>query len=239
MAAAAWRLIFSRDGTVLAATDGAPASWVGGRLQDRVDVPEDVREAGRVAVRRALHSASVVEESTTPPSLQHDLRLTVVDALPIRRAPTDLASLLRSSLDALQRQARAFDVTLNVLVDKSVPASVSLDGEKIAWATAMLVGNALRYVHHGSKTMPGGSITVRATYDSYGPDITIEVQDDGAGIPADKLRLLFGAGADQPRVGLGLSMVRDVVAAHAGHLEVQSDTDPVRSGTTVRLTLPV
>jgi signal transduction histidine kinase len=239
MAAAAWRLILSRDGTVLAATDGAPSSWVGRRLQDQVDVPEDVREAGRAVVGRALHTVSVVEESTTPSSLQHDLHLTVVDALPIRRAPTDLGSLLRLSLDALHRQARAVDVTLNILVDKNVPASVPLDGEKIAWATAMLVGNALRYVHHGSKTMPGGSISVRAAYDSPGPDISIEVQDDGAGIPADRLRLLFGAGADQPRLGLGLLMVREVVAAHAGHLEVHSETDPGRSGTTVRLTLPV
>ena len=46
--------------------------------------------------------------------------------------------------------------------------------------------------------MPGGSITVRATYNSAGPDITIEVQDDGAGIPADKLRFLFAAAPINP-----------------------------------------
>ena len=46
-------------------------------------------------------------------------------------------------------------------------------------------------------------------------------------------------GPDQPRVGLGLSMVREVVAAHAGHIEVHSDTDAFRRGTTIRLTLPV
>ena len=72
-----------------------------------------------MAVRRAQHSASVVEESTTPSSLQHDLHLTVVDALPLRRVPTDLRALsCDRALDAMQRQARAFDVTLNVLVDK-------------------------------------------------------------------------------------------------------------------------
>ena len=87
--------------------------------------------------------------------------------------------------------------------------------------------------------MPGGSIAVRVTYNSAGPEVTIEVQDDGAGIPADKLRFLFSAEPDQPRVGLGLSMVREVVAAHAGHIEVHSDTDAFRRGTTIRLTLPV
>ena len=103
----------------------------------------------------------------------------------------------------------------------------------------VLVGNALRYVHHGSQVMPGGSIAVRVTYNSAGPEVTIEVQDDGAGIPADKLPFLFSVGPDQPRVGLGLSMVREVVAAHAGHIEVHSDTDALRRGTTIRLTLPV
>ena len=36
--------------------------------------------------------------------------------------------------------------------------------------------------------------------------------------------LLFSAGPNQPRLGLGLSMVREVVSAHAGHLEIHSDT---------------
>ena len=237
--AVAWRLILSRDGTVLAATDGAPASWVGTHLPDHSDAPEDLKETARAAVRRAQHSSSAVEASTTLSSLQRTVHLTIVDALPLRRVPTDLRALLQSALEAMQQQAKAFDVTLNVVVDRDVPAGISIDAEKIAWATTMLVGNALRYVHHGSKVMPGGSISVRATYNSAGPDVTIEVQDDGAGIPVEKLRFLFAAESHQPRVGLGLSMIREVVAAHAGHIEVQSDTNPVQSGTTVRLTLPV
>jgi two-component system CheB/CheR fusion protein len=171
--------------------------------------------------------------------MQQPVHLTVIDALPLRRVPTDLRTLLRFTLEVMQRQAKACDVTLNVVVDGQVPAVVSLDAEKIAWAITVLVGNALRYVHHGSQIMPGGSIAVRVTYNSAGHEVTIEVQDDGAGIPADKIRFLFSAGPDQPRMGLGLSMVREVVAAHAGHIDVHSDTDAFRRGTTIRLTLPV
>ena len=224
---------------MLAATDGALAAWVGTRLDDAADVPEDLKESGREALRCAVHSASPVTVSVALGSLHHAVHLTVVDALPLRRAPADLRAVLQSSLEAVRRQAKAFDVTLNVVVDAQVPAAVSIDSEKIAWAVATLVGNALRYVRHGSQVMPGGSIGVRTTYNSAGPDVTIEVQDDGAGIPADKLPVLFSVGPDQPRVGLGLAMIREVVAAHAGHLDVHSDTDPFRRGTTIRLTLPV
>ena len=237
--AADWHLVLSRDGTVLGATDGAPGSWVGARLDDRDDVPADLKAAARTVLGSAHHSASPVAVSVVLPSIQQPVHLTVVDAVPLRRVPTDLRAFLRSALDVMQRQAKASDVTLKVVVDGQVPAVVSLDAEKIAWAITVLVGNALRYVRHGSQVMPGGSIAVRVTYNSAGPEITIEVQDDGAGIPVDKLRFLFSVGPDQPRVGLGLSMIRDVVAAHAGHIEVHSDTDASRRGTTIRLTLPV
>jgi signal transduction histidine kinase len=139
----------------------------------------------------------------------------------------------------MQPQAKGFDVTLNGVVADQVPAIVSLDAENIAWVVTALVGNSLRYVHHGSRVMPGGSIAVRASYDAASSELIIDVQDDGPGIAAVKLPLLLSVRRDQVRVGLGLSMVREVVAAHAGHIEVRSDTDTSRHGTTVRLTLPV
>lgn len=234
-----WHLVLARDGTVLGATDGAPPSWIGTRLVDRDDVPQDLKEAGRALLANARWSAVPVAASPFLQSMQRALHLTVIDALPLRREPTDLRALLRSTLEALQRQAAAADVTLNVAVDEQLPSRVSLDADKIAWAIAVLVGNALRYVHRGSQLMPGGSIAVRVIYDPALSQITLEVHDDGPGIPTDKLRFLFSVGPDQPRVGLGLSMVREVMAAHAGDIAVDSDTDALRHGTTIRLRLPV
>src|SRR5215471_2188172 len=106
----------------------------------------------------------------------------VSDAIPLHRLPTDPRTLLRTALATLRRQAETFDVGVNVTVDPDVPADVPLDRGKIAWAIAALVGNALRYVRHGSNTMPGGSIAVRATRNPGAPEMAIEVQDDGPGI---------------------------------------------------------
>jgi signal transduction histidine kinase len=168
-----------------------------------------------------------------------DTNVTVVDAVPIRRAPTDLRALLTSSLAAMRAQARAADVTLDVSVDDRVPPLVRIDAEKIAWAVSVLAGNALRYVRHGTQSMPGGSIAVRAGYQAIRPSIVIEVQDDGPGIPEGKRRALFDAAAGEPRTALGLLIVRDFVIAHAGHIDLRSRSDAADCGTLVRITLPI
>src|SRR5262249_37571421 len=109
-------------------------------------------------------------------------RSPVLDAIPLRRTTSDLRTLLGGSLAMLRSQVDAFDVGLQVRVDDNVPVRLSLDRNKIAWAITALVGNALRYVRHGSSTMPGGTIVVHATYDAVERQVAIAVQDDGPGI---------------------------------------------------------
>jgi signal transduction histidine kinase len=184
-------------------------------------------------------ASQVLARDGTVLSPGDDTHAVVVDAVPIRRAPTDIRALLASALAATRAQARAADITLETSVDERVPQRVRVDGEKIAWAVSMLVGNALRYVRRGSQTMPGGSIAVDVGYQAIRPSIVIEVRDDGPGIPEDKLATLFEGGPNEPRAALGLLVVRDFVIAHAGHLDVRSRTDPAESGTTVRITLPI
>ena len=234
-----WHLVLARDGTVLAATDAASASWVGMPLAECPDAPEDVKQAARTLLGMAYESPPPLMMDVPLESVQKVLHVTVVEAVPIRRKPTDLRALLHSSLEALGRQAKDRDVTLNVVVDDGLPPFVSLDADKVGWVMSALVGNALRYVRSGSRFMPGGSIVVRATYHATVPEVALEVQDDGPGIADDKVPILFTAGPDRARVGLGLVMVRDIVAAHAGHLEVDSDATAFGPGTSIRLTLPV
>lgn len=168
-----------------------------------------------------------------------DGRAHALDAMPLRRVDTDIRDLLRASLELLRRQADAFDISLTVRVDDNVPAAVPMDRVKIAWAITAVVGNALRYVRHGSTTMPGGSIVVHAGYDGVRRDISIDIQDDGPGMSRDMLALLSaGAAEGSLPTALGLTMVRDVVTAHGGSFSIDSETDRQSCGTRVRLTLP-
>jgi two-component system, OmpR family, sensor histidine kinase TctE len=234
-----WHLVFSCDGTVLGATDGAPPAWTGMQLHDRDDVPQDLKDAGREVLHRARVTASSVAATVLLQSIHQPVHLTVVHALTLRREPTDLGARLRSNLEVLQQQAKTADIRLSLAVDDRVPAVVSVDAEKIAWAVTALVGNALRYVRHGTRTWPGGSISVRVTANPAGDEVTLVVQDDGPGIPPDKLSVMFSGGPGKSRAGLALCLIREIAAAHGGRVDIQSETDAFRHGTTIRLTLPV
>jgi signal transduction histidine kinase len=166
--------------------------------------------------------------------------IAIAGVIPLRRAPTDVAQLLRLIVDLMAPQAKALDVTLTAAVDNDAHAAIAIDAQKIAWAASALVGNALRYVRHGTARMPGGAITVRATRDAEAHELVVEVQDDGRGIPEALVRGLSAEPQSKnPYNALALTMIRDVVVAHGGRLEIESRTDVIGHGTTVRFTLPV
>jgi signal transduction histidine kinase len=158
------------------------------------------------------------------------------DCIPLRRSPTDLGPLLKGTIETLVQQAQALDVSLGIEVEPDLP-QVNIDAEKIAWAVAALVGNSLRYVRRGSRRLPGGSIRVRVRPEDDG--IAISVEDDGAGIPPEKVEKLFRRGEGVTHgTGLALMLIEDVVAAHGGTVAVQSKCDAFACGTTVTLRLP-
>ena len=80
-------------------------------------------------------------------------------------------------------QAKAIDITLDVVVADNVPPVVHLDSEKVAWTVTTLVGNALRYVQSRSRRLPGGTISVRTTYDQASSEMTIEVKESNLRFP--------------------------------------------------------
>ena len=98
---------------------------------------------------------------------------------------------------------------------------------------ANLIDNAVKY------TPAGGRIDVSVNRD--GPRAFFSVQDTGPGIPSDELpriwdRLFRGDRSRTERgLGLGLSFVKAIVAAHGGSVEVQSE---VGRGSTFSVVLP-
>lgn len=231
------QIVIGSDGTVLGATPDLPPGLVDVRLEECQALPREAREAGAALLHELRSSGTrVATRTVTPDDGRQTVRVVAVEALAIRRTATDVRALLASKLGVIAFQAAAADVALNVLVADEMPAVVLLDPEKVAWAVTTLVGNALRYVQSGSRRMGGGTITVRAGFDPARSQVTIEVQDDGPGIPADTVTRLFRRdGLNVRGSGLALLLISDICAAHGGTVDVQSRVDASAHGTTVRL----
>jgi signal transduction histidine kinase len=107
------------------------------------------------------------------------------------------------------------------------------DRQRLRQVMANLVDNALKY------TPRGGRVTIGTA--SRPGEVVISVTDTGAGIPpADLPRIwerLYRADRSrgEPGLGLGLSLVKAVVSAHGGRVEVESEVD---QGSTFRVILP-
>jgi len=162
------------------------------------------------------------------------------EAIPLRRQRTNIRQLLTSTLEILRRQAVNLDIEFRIDASNDIPIDAPIDPEKIAWAVATLVGNALRYVRPGTRLMPGGSIHLKLGYTQETKELTVAVQDDGPGIPQSKVPWLFQRSpGEMHAAGLGLMLVNDVVVAHGGRVEVESRTTGFDHGTAITLRLPI
>lgn len=160
-------------------------------------------------------------------------------AIPLHCAPTDLRALFASTTEALSEQARELDVDFRIESAPDLPQTAVIDPEKIAWAVATLVGNAFRYVRRGTRRLPGGSIGVVLSFDASKREIVIAVEDDGPGIPADKVPWLFQRQAGTVHAaGLGLRLIHDIVVAHGGSASVESRDGGIEHGTKITLRIP-
>lgn len=178
--------------------------------------------------------------------LVDDLRtLALADAgqLPLHRAHTDPAGLVRSAVAQFAAQAEAKNIVLRADIPAELPR-LSLDPQRIAQVLGNLLGNAVRH------TPEGGSVVCRLTSDGAVQAVrklaTFTVSDTGPGIPPDALPHIFERfyRVDRSRArveggtGLGLAIAKQLVEAHGGHISALSDGVPGH-GTTITFTLPV
>lgn len=164
----------------------------------------------------------------------------VPGSIPLHREHVDPRALVASALDVFAQQAEALGVELRIECEGELPSEIALDPEKIAWCVATLVGNSLRYVKRGTRTMPGGWILVRLSSEADGTALSIVVHDDGPGMPSGvAARLLERPPGALHASGLALVLIRDVVVAHGGELAIESSVDSVDHGTKIAMRLPV
>lgn len=192
------------------------------------------------------HINATLEETRLLARLVSDLQtLSLAESgqLPLHRQRLTVADLLADVVTSFSNQATEAGVHLQVETDAPpgrMPASESLqieaDPDRLDQVLTNLVGNALRH------TPSGGSITLRAAPCEGGARITVE--DTGSGIAPDDLPYVFDRfwRGDRARTrhegsgsGLGLAIARQLVQAHGGAIQVESQPG---AGTRFTIDLP-
>ena len=147
----------------------------------------------------------------------------------VERRRFDLWPMVETLIQDIQPLAiKAATRVVNQVPDE---IEANADANLVRRVLQNLLSNAISYA-------PGGEVSIGASDPGGASPLEIWVQDNGAGIPADRLDKVFDALETDPKrdgVGLGLAIVKTFVEAHDGKVVVES---VVGHGATFRFTLP-
>ncbi len=135
---------------------------------------------------------------------------------------TDIYLLLKELVSGIQGRVRHDGFKIQIKMEKSLPI-LRLDSEAITQVVTNLMDNAIKYSGERKE------IIVRAYTENN--DLIISVQDFGVGIRKEELDKVFErfyrVGEELTRrvkgSGLGLTLVKQIVEAHQGTVEVESE----------------
>jgi signal transduction histidine kinase len=148
----------------------------------------------------------------------------------------DLEEFLRETTEAFRLAVGLGpqDVTIRFEGDHSRPV-VAADPAALEQVVVNLLDNAVKY------SVPPRNVTIRVG--QSGPDGVVDIEDQGIGIAREDRARIFEKFYRGPRAnssssgfGLGLAIVQELVKAHHGRIEVESE---VGRGSIFRLRLPL
>ena len=185
---------------------------------------------------RLSHAREILERQS------HNLSKIVDDLLDVTRvsmgkvnlrpAPVDLAELVRACVDGIRLTGRALDRDIVLNCEE---AWVSADRTRLEQVINNLLINAIKY------TPARGSIHIGVGKENAQAIVTVE--DTGIGVAPDLLPRIFDLFVQAPAtldraqggLGIGLTLVRQIVALHGGTVEARSPGIGLGSTFIVRL----
>ncbi len=147
----------------------------------------------------------------------------------------ELTSFVRDTILLMEAESELKDIWLIDKLSKE-PLHVSIDQTRMLQVITNLVSNAVKF------TPENGSITIYVQPGAEGtPEsgwAVIKISDSGIGIPAEHLPFIFDrfyqAGKTGRGLGLGLAIIKEIIALHGGRINVESE---VNKGTTFTVLL--
>jgi two-component system phosphate regulon sensor histidine kinase PhoR len=266
-------IMLFRDGSRKIHVHATPFSWAGGLGKGAVAVFGDITELSRLEKVRKEFVANVSHELRTPIQIIHGyaeilsglpagdgsaqryLGLIEANAKRMERILADLLSLARLEDEEASRVLMEPKALINVIkaaLDAAAPfaerkrISIALECPENLYcpmnsglmeqAVFNLLDNAINYSPEGSRVRV-------SVFEGQDQRVTIEVADQGIGIPAADLSRIFERfyRVDKSRsketggTGLGLAIVKHIVQIHGGDVSAASY---LNEGSTFRIMIP-
>jgi CheY-like chemotaxis protein len=193
--------------------------------------PDDMPRALETIERNAQVQAQLIEDLL-------DVSRIVSGKLRLEMRPVDVVEIVEEALDTVRPTAEARGVSLTTGFTHVAP--VSGDAQRLQQVVWNLLSNSIKF------TPRGGSVHVRVEQD--GAIVRVRVTDTGQGIEPEFLPQVFDrfrqasnmpGKARRSGLGLGLTIVRHMVEAHAGSVHAASDGPGKGATFTVELPMMV
>ena len=154
----------------------------------------------------------------------------------LKKEPTDIQRVLQRAIDSASILIRERRHRVELLLPP-VPIVVEADPDRLEQVFVNLINNAAKY------TPPDGQIWIKGNIEA--DEAVVRVEDNGIGISTDMLPAIFDlfTQVESSRaqamggLGIGLSVVKNLVTLHGGSVQVRSDGEGKGSEFTVRLPL--
>jgi len=201
-----------------------------------VENAEQARRYGLIIDAKASELSSMIEETLVLARMQATTSAAGNGATSVERA-------VKASLEAWEGTLRDAGMQVEIDLAPDLPP-VSLNARLLGSCLDNLIQNVVRYASAGRWM----AILARKVDRREGQRVQISVEDGGPGIARVDLPHVFesfyrgkrGEASHTPGMGLGLTLVKRVVEAHRGTVEVEtSDTTGTRFSLLLPVSLPV
>ncbi len=188
---------------------------------------EDSDHAGQV-LKAAAQMRMLVDQMSNLTMLQSDEMM-------MQPVKTSVQNLLHLAIDEILYSAEIRNLKL-VHAFQEEPIHVNMDIKRTTLALANLLNNAIRFSPEGSQ------LTIGAV--DQGKKVLLWVQDQGIGIPVDKLEKVFEEfyQIEPPNtrrvggLGIGLTIAKGIIEAQSGKIWAESEGEG--KGSTFKVELP-
>ncbi|MBR0598748.1 sensor histidine kinase [Sinanaerobacter chloroacetimidivorans] len=152
--------------------------------------------------------------------------------LKLNKSPVDLLELTKKVIMNFEKETKTKNQQVSILGNSQ---EIYADRDRISQVLINLVSNAVKYTPDGGDI----KITISQTEDAA----IFQIEDSGAGIPEEEIPFIFERfyRADKSRnrmtggSGIGLAIVKSIVEAHGGSIQVESR---VEEGSSFMVILP-